>query len=168
MFGVPRPLARRAGQRSIVIERTYQAPVHDLWALWTTKNGFEAWWGPEGYRVDVQVIEARLGGALDYAMVPVQPVAPEGRECGPSPLISRLRFTEFEPYRRLVLTHLMDFIIETDPYNHDIEVDFIATVGATTMSVTVYPHKDADRTATAVSVFLEQIEKLGRLLAGRT
>ena len=31
-----------------VIERTYRASVDELWDLWTTKEGFESWWPPEG------------------------------------------------------------------------------------------------------------------------
>ncbi|HEX5261962.1 MAG TPA: SRPBCC domain-containing protein, partial [Phenylobacterium sp.] len=58
-----------APQAAIVIERTYRASVEDLWALWTTKAGFESWWGPEGFRVEVNVMDARLGGALDYEMI---------------------------------------------------------------------------------------------------
>jgi uncharacterized protein YndB with AHSA1/START domain len=30
---------------SIVIERTYAASAQELWDLWTTKAGFESWWG---------------------------------------------------------------------------------------------------------------------------
>ena len=30
-----------------VIERNYRAGVEELWELWTTKEGFESWWGPE-------------------------------------------------------------------------------------------------------------------------
>ena len=37
----------------VVIERTYRAQAKELWALWTTKRGFESWWGPEGFRVEV-------------------------------------------------------------------------------------------------------------------
>jgi hypothetical protein len=31
------------------LERTYRVPIEDLWELWTTKAGFESWWGPEGF-----------------------------------------------------------------------------------------------------------------------
>ena len=34
----------------VVIERTYRAEVNELWDLWTTKDGFESWWGPQGFR----------------------------------------------------------------------------------------------------------------------
>ena len=40
-----------ASQRTITIERTYQAAIEDVWALWTTKEGIESWWGPDGFAV---------------------------------------------------------------------------------------------------------------------
>jgi len=52
-----------------VIERTYRARLDDVWDLWTTKEGFESWWGPQGFRADVIELDARVGGALRYDMV---------------------------------------------------------------------------------------------------
>ena len=37
--------------KAVVIERTYQARVEELWELWTTKEGFESWWAPEGCQI---------------------------------------------------------------------------------------------------------------------
>lgn len=30
-------------EASTVVERTFKADVQELWALWTTKEGFESW-----------------------------------------------------------------------------------------------------------------------------
>ena len=56
-----------------VIERTYRASLADVWDLWTTKEGFESWWGPQGFRADVHELDARVGGTLRYAMVAATP-----------------------------------------------------------------------------------------------
>ena len=56
-------------RQPIKIERTYEADVEDVWALWTTKEGFEAWWGPEGFRVEVRALDLRVGGTLSYDMI---------------------------------------------------------------------------------------------------
>lgn len=61
--------AAGANRPNTVIERTYRAGLDELWRLWTTKEGFESWWGPEGFRADVHALEARLGGALHYDIV---------------------------------------------------------------------------------------------------
>jgi uncharacterized protein YndB with AHSA1/START domain len=55
--------ATGAPQAKVIIERTYRVRIEDLWELWTTKAGFESWWGPEGFRVEVHALEARGGGA---------------------------------------------------------------------------------------------------------
>ncbi|HEY7448123.1 MAG TPA: hypothetical protein VH702_08225 [Vicinamibacterales bacterium] len=31
--------------QTVRFERTYDGPVDHLWDLWTTKDGFESWWG---------------------------------------------------------------------------------------------------------------------------
>ena len=40
---------RRRPARRITMERTFAAPMEDVWELWTTKEGIESWWGPEGF-----------------------------------------------------------------------------------------------------------------------
>ena len=45
-------MTEKANNRSdhkIVIERTYEASIEDIWELWTTREGIESWWGPEGF-----------------------------------------------------------------------------------------------------------------------
>lgn len=67
-------MATKAGQSAplmLSFERSYEASVADLWYLWTTKAGFESWWGPKGFRVEVHKIEPRVGGALVYDMIAV-------------------------------------------------------------------------------------------------
>ena len=32
----------------ITMERTFDATLHEVWELWTTKAGIESWWGPDG------------------------------------------------------------------------------------------------------------------------
>jgi len=61
---------RAAGEGSeLTIERRYRARVEDVWDLWTTKEGFESWWGPQGFRVEVRALDAREGGTLEYEMI---------------------------------------------------------------------------------------------------
>ena len=53
-----------AGKQSITIERIYKAAIEDVWALWTTKDGIESWWGPGGFSVSVRKLDVRPGGDL--------------------------------------------------------------------------------------------------------
>jgi uncharacterized protein YndB with AHSA1/START domain len=57
----------------IVMERTYRAALEEVWALWTTKEGVESWWGPEGFAVAVHHLDLRVGGALQYTMTATAP-----------------------------------------------------------------------------------------------
>ncbi len=36
---------------TIRFERVYDASIEDVWALWTTKEGLEEWYAPEGMHV---------------------------------------------------------------------------------------------------------------------
>jgi uncharacterized protein YndB with AHSA1/START domain len=78
-------------ESNLVIERIFKADVRDLWALWTTKDGFESWWGPEQFRVDVHTIEARPGGALHYDMVADTPEAIAAMESMNAPTVQPCR-----------------------------------------------------------------------------
>ena len=55
-------------EAKVVIERNHRATIPDIWDLWTTKDGFESWLGPQGFRAEVQELDARVGGNLRYEM----------------------------------------------------------------------------------------------------
>src|SRR5262245_47945643 len=46
--------AKPSTRGHVTLERTFDAPIEDVWDLWTTKDGIESWWGPEGFRVEVR------------------------------------------------------------------------------------------------------------------
>ena len=148
----------------VVFERTYRARVEDLWDLWTTRAGFESWWGPEGFRVEVHALEARAGGALEYDMIADTPeaiAAMKGMGWAPSHG-TRGRFAEFKPLERLTLVHVIDFIPGVEPYDSTIEVDFHASGDQARMVVTVHPHRDAYWTRMSVEGFRSQLGKLDK------
>jgi uncharacterized protein YndB with AHSA1/START domain len=112
---------------NLVVERTYRAKPVDLWDLWTTKAGFESWWGPQGFRVEVHAIEPRVGGALRYDMIADAPEMIESlkRLGRPPSHPTTARFTEVKPHERLVITNVIDFIPGVERYESDIAVDLI-------------------------------------------
>jgi uncharacterized protein YndB with AHSA1/START domain len=147
---------------SAVIERTYRTRVEELWWLWTTKEGFETWWGAEGSRVEVHTIEAREGGMLHYDMIAVDPADAVTRsQLGLAPSSSvRARFTEFRPYQRLTLTHVIDFVPGVKPYESTIAVEFFPAGDAVRMVTTIEPMHSEEFTETSIRVFTSQLEML--------
>jgi uncharacterized protein YndB with AHSA1/START domain len=152
---------------STVIERTYRTRVEELWGLWTTKEGFESWWGGEA-RVEVHTIEAREGGALHYDMIAVSPADIATRhQMGLAPSSSvRARFTEFRPYRRLILAHVIDFVPGVKPYEQTIAVDFFPTGDTVRMLTTIEPMHNEEFTQTSIRVFTNQLKMLEERFQG--
>ncbi|KTR93684.1 hypothetical protein SB3_31665, partial [Methylobacterium radiotolerans] len=66
---MPHRSERAAGP--IRFERIYDASIEDGWALWTTKEGLEEWFAPEGMRVEMTALKLRAGRHFDYGMTAV-------------------------------------------------------------------------------------------------
>ena len=149
---------------SMIIERTFRRSVEELWGLWTTKEGFESWWGGEGSRVEVHTIEAREGGTLHYDMIAEAPADITARnQMGLVASSSvRARFTEFRPYRRLILTHVMDFVPGVKSYEQTIAVDFLPVGDSVRMVTTIEPLHNEEFTQTSIRVFASQLRMLER------
>ena len=148
----------------VVFERTYNASIEELWALWTTNHGFESWWGPEGFRVEVRRIEPRPGGALHYDMIADAPEAIAAMKQMGQPLSHDTKgwYDEFVAHTRLTLKHLIDFVVGAEPYESLIEVDFEPLGDLARMVVTAHPHRDGHWTRMAVEGFRSQLTKLDR------
>lgn len=148
----------------VVIERTYRAGIEDVWDLWTTKDGFESWWGPHGFRAEVEELDARVGGALRYAMVADSPetVAALRQSGQPTSTSVRSRFSEVEPRARLVLTNVIDFLPGVAPYESNIAVDFFAVGDRVRMVVTLDAMHSDEFTKMQKEGFTSQLTKLDR------
>jgi uncharacterized protein YndB with AHSA1/START domain len=157
-------------KKAVVIERTYQARVEDLWALWTTKEGFESWWWPQGCRTEVHAIEPREGGALHYNMTAAEPQQiAEMKELGlETSHAVRARFTEVWPNQRLTITHVIDLAPGLEPEECTIGVKFFPVGESVRMVVTVQPMREAAFTEKSIAGFISQLRNLeGRFLEGR-
>ncbi|WP_394830361.1 SRPBCC domain-containing protein [Pendulispora rubella] len=148
----------------IVLERTYEARIEELWDLWTTKQGFESWWGPEGYHVEVHALEARAGGMLRYEMIADAPehVAVLAKMGRPPSHETRGAFSEFRPYERLALTHMIDFFPGVPAYESTITVEFFPRGGHVRMVVALDPMHDAEITKLSSLGFTSQLSKLDK------
>jgi uncharacterized protein YndB with AHSA1/START domain len=153
-------------RRTITIERTFNATVEEVWDLWTTKNGIESWWGPEGFVTEVRKIDLRPGGELDYNMIAVAPEQIKFlKNAGMSATTpSRVTYTEVIPHRRLAYSSRADFIPGVEPYDVMTTVEFYPEVDGTRMVMTFDAMHDEHWTNLAVMGWESELGKLERVL----
>jgi uncharacterized protein YndB with AHSA1/START domain len=159
---------RRSSERKapITIERTYQASIRDVWAMWTTKDGIESWWGPDGFSVKVRSIDLRLGGELKYAMIATGKAQIEFMKKAGMPLISEhlVIYTEVEPPSRLAFTHLVDFVPDVESYEVALLVELHQTTTGVRMVLTIDRMHDEVWTQRAVAGWESELGKLAKVL----
>ena len=61
---------------SVVIERTFDAPIDLVWQMWTDGTEFAKWYGPPGATIPVADIDARVGGRRRVCMEVTTPDGP--------------------------------------------------------------------------------------------
>jgi len=161
--------AATAARPKVVVERTYRARVEELWDLWTTKKGFESWWGPEGFRVEVHAIEARQGGRLHYDMIADAPAQVEAMKRMGHPISHPTHgtFTEVRPKQRLAITHVIDFLPGVKPYESTMVVEFLPSGPDVRMVVTLDPMHNDEFTKMSTMGFTSQLTKLDKRFGGR-
>lgn len=69
-------MSDRENLGSVVIERTFDAPVERIWEMWTVPEHFRAWYGPTGATVPVVKMDVRPGGARIHCMEVQTPGGP--------------------------------------------------------------------------------------------
>ena len=118
----------QAEPRKITLERSFRATIEDVWAMWTTKEGIESWWGPGGFEVTVQKLELVPGGDLHYLMTAVGAPQVAFMKSNNMKLSTpcRIKFKEVSPPRRLVYTNLVDFAPGATPYDNEHVVELHA------------------------------------------
>jgi uncharacterized protein YndB with AHSA1/START domain len=158
-------VAAQPGQHKITLERTYQASLNEIWDLWTTKKGFESWWGPEGFTVKVKALDLRPDGALLYDMIATAPMQIEFMKNAGMPLTTpaRLTYREVETMRRLAYTHLIDFVPDVQAYNVATVVELHAKGSHIRMVVILDPMHTEEWTDRAVSGMKSQLTKLDKM-----
>ena len=105
-------------RRTMTLGRTYEATPDEVWEMWTTADGIESWWGPDGFEVTVLRIDVRPGGELAYAM---QAVAGDQidflRKAGmPVRTEHLIKYVEVRPRSCLEYEAVADFIPGVEPY----------------------------------------------------
>ncbi len=152
----------------LTLERTFRAPVHQVWELWTTREGIEAWWGPDGFSVEVRSLELRAGGDLVYVMSAVAPEQIDYMKKAGMPVSTHhsLTFTEVSPPRRLAYTNIVDFVPGVEPYQIATLLELHAVEGGTRLVLTFDAMHDDRWTQLARMGHESELDRLAELLPG--
>jgi uncharacterized protein YndB with AHSA1/START domain len=155
-------------RRRVNIERMFTAAIEDVWELWTTKEGIESWWGPDGFDVKVRKLDFRPGGELLYDMTAIAPDQIEFLKKAGMPLTtpSFVTYTEVVPLKRFAFTQLADFIPNVKPYQVAMTVEFDTSPRGVRMVLTLDAMHDEYWTKLAVMGWESELNKLARLLVG--
>jgi uncharacterized protein YndB with AHSA1/START domain len=154
-------------KKQITIERTLKAGVDRVWKMWTTKEGIEKWWGPEGFTTVVRHLDVRVGGHFEVVMTATVPEIIAHLKAGgmDASSVSRGHYTEVEVNRRLAYDNVVDFIPGVAPYTAATTVDLYPTEGGgTRMVVCNDVMHDAMWTERARMGWEQEIGKLERVL----
>lgn len=162
-------MSQAANRQRFSLERTYAATLDEVWALWTTKDGIESWWGPEGFAVTVRGIDVRPGGELLYLMTAVgaEEIAFMKQAGMPLATEAKVTYTEVQPQTRLGYSTLTDFVPGVEPYEVATLVELRAVGGGVRMVLTFDAMHDDEWTEQARAGNESQLRKLDALLAGR-
>jgi uncharacterized protein YndB with AHSA1/START domain len=157
-------------RRQIDMERTFRAPIEDVWALWTTADGIESWWGPDGFTTKVLALDLRPGGELRYQMIATGAPQVEFMKRANMPLVQecRLTYQEIIAPRRLAYVHLADFVPGVTPYDVTHVVEFQAKGAEVTMKLSIQAMHDEEWTKRAVMGWTQELDRLARVLEERT
>ncbi len=164
-----RTAATADASKRITLERTYKASIEDMWDLWTTKEGIESWWGPDGFAVTVHKLDLRPGGELLYAMTAVAPeqiafMKNVGMAVSHD---SRITYTDIVPRTRLAYDHLADFIPGVEAYTVATIVEMIPGPEGVRMVLSLDAMHDEIWTQRMAAGWEMELGKLAKVLEAR-
>jgi uncharacterized protein YndB with AHSA1/START domain len=150
-------------------ERTFSASLEEVWDLWTTREGIEAWWGPDGFEVKVLALDLKPQGQLVYAQTATAAPQIEFLKRAGMPLTTqaRLTYVELVAPRRLHYIQLADFIPGTKPYDVNALVELSLRDGKVKMVLTHDTMHDERWTNLARMGWESELGRLTALLKAR-
>ncbi|WP_430905770.1 SRPBCC family protein [Maribacter sp. 2-571] len=78
--------------RTLTLERTFNAPIALVWEAWTQSEHIAQWWAPNGMALDVVEHDFSVGGKWKYTME-----MPDGNQ-----FISEGVYSEIVPQKKIV------------------------------------------------------------------
>jgi len=154
-------------REQLTLQRTFDATLQEVWALWTTKAGIEAWWGPDGFHVEVHAIDLRPGGLLLYTMIAdrAETIELMQRQGMPASHDLRITFHEIVPLQLLAYTHLADFIPGVAAYDVETVVTLEQEGSKVKMTLRFDRMHDATWTERAAASWELELNRLARSLS---
>jgi len=161
--------ASEPGAATIRLERVYDASVDEVWALWATREGLEAWFAPEGMRFELLTLDLRVGGAFEHVMTAVggEQVAYFANRNRSSTARVSGRFVELVHHRRLRIRFDIDFVPGVESYPYEMMVELSTECGRVQMIVTTDRHPDREMTRGAVLGLTSQLQRFDLAIAAR-
>ena len=149
------------------LERSFRAPITDVWELWTTRKGIESWWGPEGFTVRVRRLDLRPGGQLLYVMRATGAEQIDYMRKASMPISTEhsLTYLEVKPLRRLAYRHMADFILGVEPYEVETVLELRDGGDMTTLALTFDAMHDDRWTKLAVMGHESELTRLEEVIA---
>ncbi|MEO5982111.1 MAG: SRPBCC domain-containing protein [Pedococcus sp.] len=86
--------------KDVQIERTFDAPIDLIWAMWTEAEHFANWYGPMGAKISRADMHVHVGGRRHIAMEMQTPG-------GPMQMFFVGEYRQVDPKTRLVYTESM-------------------------------------------------------------
>lgn len=93
-------MSDRDTEPQVVIERSVDAPINQVWAMWTDPDHFTQWYGPTGATITVTAFDVRVGG---NRLVRMDMPGPDG----PRQMWLAGTFLDVTPPERLVYTEFV-------------------------------------------------------------
>jgi len=85
--------------KKIIVTRTFNAPLDEIWSYWTDGEKFKKWWGPDNFDCPTAEIDFREGGKSLVSM--------ESKQFGFPEQFSILEYTKIIPMEHIEYIHNM-------------------------------------------------------------
>ena len=151
----------------IKLEKIYGASPERIWQLWTTAEGIESWWAPDGFTVNVEKLELKPEGELIYTMTATaQPQIEFMQSMGmPLATTSRKTFVELDEGKKLSYNSLVDFVPNKEPYNFLTVVSIEPTTdGSTKVIMEMQPLHNEEWTQRLVAGRQNELDNLEKVV----
>ena len=154
------------GATKIRLERTYPTSAEQVWKLWTTSEGIESWWAPDGFTAKVSKLDLRPGGELIYTFTATAPEQVAFMTNAGMPLTTEAHktFTELARPKRIAYNSVVDFVPGVKPYDQLTVVDLTPSGDRVRVVMTADPMHDDEWTQRLVMGRENELNNLGKLI----